>query len=335
MSEANSAKKSGTESGGAICVALAANVVVALAKLAGGTLTGSSAMLSEAAHSVTDTINEVFLLTSLRRSRRPADAQHPFGYGKERFFWSLLAAMGILVAGAGFSLLQAYESFAARDSGVGARYYAVNFAILGVAFIAEGVSWIRAMRQVHRESAAASQSVVTHVRTSNDLSLKTVTAEDTAALVGLLFAGSGLALHLLTGQVWWEGVASTLIAVLLVVVAIALGRDTKDLLIGEAVSPELTTDLVEFLSERPEVDDVIDVLSMQLGVDSVLLGARVDLAAGLTSDEIELASNKIDHEIQGRWPQVTHVFIDATKSNEPVERVGVTPPTEGTESDSE
>ncbi len=313
------------QSRGTVILALAANVAVAAAKLVGGLVTGSAAMLSEAAHSLADTLNELFLLTSLRRSRKPADAMHPFGYGKERFFWSLLAAVGIFVAGAGFSAIEAYRSFTHADS-VSGRYFLINYVVLGVALISEGASWIRAVGQVRAEARTADSRVTQHIRVSSDPSVKTVASEDTAAIIGLFLAAGGLALHQVTGASWWEGVASASVAVLLIVVAIALGRESKGLLIGEAATPELTAAIKSYLDEEcSAIDEVIDLLTMHIGANQVLLAARVDLADDLDSSVVESVSADLDAEIQRRWPVVTQVFIDATRAGERTERVGLPP----------
>jgi cation diffusion facilitator family transporter len=301
------------ETRGTVVLALIANVLVAAAKFVGGAVTGSPAMLSEGAHSVADCLNQVFLLTSLRRSERPADTQHPFGHGKERFFWSLLAAVGIFVAGAGFSAIEAYRSFASSEPTHG-HYYAINYVVLGVALVAEGVSWLRAIGQVRSEARAGGRGLVQHIRESSDPSVKTVVSEDTAAMVGLVLAAAGLVLHQVTGAGAWEGVASALIAVLLIVVAVALGRDSKDLLIGEAATPEVTDAIRAYLSENPAVDEVVDLMTMHIGANQLLLAARVDLADHLDSSAVEQASSDIDAEIQRRWPAVTEVFLDATRA---------------------
>jgi cation diffusion facilitator family transporter len=294
-------------------LALLANLVVAAAKFSGGAVTGSPAMLSEGAHSVADSLNELFLLTSLRRSERPADAQHPFGHGKERFFWSLLAAVGIFVAGAGFSAVEAYRSFTTSEPTHG-HYYPINYVVLAVAFVAEGVSWLRAVAQVRAEARAAARALAQHVRESSDPAVKTVASEDTAAMVGLVLAGAGLVLHQLTGVGAWEGVASALVAALLIVVAVALGRDSLGLLVGEAATPEVTDAIRGYLSECPAVDEVVDVMTMHIGANQLLLAARVDLADDLDSVAVEQASSDIDAEIQRRWPAVTEVFLDATRA---------------------
>ena len=299
-----------------VVVALLANVGVGIAKIGGGVLTGSPAMLSEGAHSVADVLNEAFLLTALRRSERPADARHPFGYGMERFFWSLLAAVGIFVAGAGFSAAEAYRSFVS-PAAPGPHYFIANYLVIAVALGLEGSSWLRAVHQMRAEARKADVAVAEHVRLSSDPSVKTVAGEDTAAVVGLLLAAAGLGLHQLTGAGQWEGVSSAMIAVLLVIVAIVLGRDSKGLLIGEGANADLTDAVRTYLdTEVPAIDDVVDLLTMHIGANQVLLAARVDLADDLGSAEIEDISAAVDREIQHRWPVVTQVFIDATRVDE-------------------
>ncbi|HEX7353222.1 MAG TPA: cation diffusion facilitator family transporter, partial [Mycobacteriales bacterium] len=223
-----------TETTGTVVLALAANVGVAAAKIVGGLASGSAALLSEGAHSVTDVLNEVFLLLSLRRSERPADRTHPFGYGMERFFWSLLAAVGILVAGAGFAVYEGVDAIRGGHAETTTAQFVVVYAVLGVSLALETASLTRALRQVHGEAARAGRRLVTYVLRSPDPTVKTVASEDTAAVIGILIAAAGTVLHQVTGAEAWEGVASFVIAGLLAYVALALGRDTKELLIGEA-----------------------------------------------------------------------------------------------------
>jgi cation diffusion facilitator family transporter len=315
-------EKTASQSTRTVLIALGANALIAAVKFVAALLTGSSALFAEGVHSVADTLNEGFLLTSLKKSSRPADARHPFGYGKERFFWSLLAAVGIFVAGAGFSTIEAYQAFTGHET-VGGHYFLIAYVALAIAGAAEGTSWARAVRQVRAEARKAGRTPLEHVRKSSDPSVKTVASEDTAALVGILFAFGGIALHQATGQGWWEGVAAALIALLLVVTAYLLGHDVKDMLIGEAVEPELRDELEEFLTRYDGVDEVVDLLTMRMGADQVLLAARIDLDQGLDSDRVEEISTCIDHEINERWPRITQVFLDATRSDERVPRVGL------------
>lgn len=285
-----------------VLVALAANLVIAAAKTIGGLLASSPALLSEAAHSVADSMNEVFLLIALRRSRRPADAQHPFGYGKERYFWALLAAVGIFVMGGCFSFYQGIKAFGS-DSQESPNGYVLGLAVLGVALVAEGISLGRALYQLRQQPQGA-----------KDPALRTVIAEDATAVLGVLLAIAGMGLHLLTGQVVWEASASLAIGMLLVYVAYRLGRDARDQLIGEAVDPGLRESIEEFLGGQREIDNVAALLTMRLGMDSVLVAARVDLHPGFDSEEIELICVRIKREIGSAWPEADHVFLDITEA---------------------
>jgi cation diffusion facilitator family transporter len=297
-----------------VLVALAANASIAVAKLAAGMLSGSSAMLAEFAHSVADTMNQIFLLFSLKLGEREADAEHPFGYGKERFFWSFLAAVGIFVAGAGFSLFEGLHRIFESTSEEGS--YGIVYAVLAFSFVAEGTSLIRAWRQTRGEARARQQTYVGFVRASRDPTTKTVLFEDSAAVVGVMLAFAGVALHQATGNQLFDGLASVAIGVLLVVIAVALGRDTRKLLIGEAATPEEREAIRGIIESRSEVDRVLELLTMALAPDRLLVAARIDLADGLNADEIEQASSDIDRELHEGVPGVWQVFLDATPRSE-------------------
>ncbi|UXY31446.1 cation diffusion facilitator family transporter [Streptomyces sp. HUAS TT20] len=286
-----------------VLIALAANLVIAVAKAVGGFLAASPALLSEAAHSVADSVNEVFLLAALRRSRRPADERHPFGYGKERFFWSLLAAVGIFVMGGCFSFFQGFEALrnGAEEKLSG---YVAGLAVLGVALVAEGASLLRALHQVHRHGGG-----LTGLR---DPALRTVVAEDTTAVIGVLLAAAGMALHMVTGQVVWEASASLGIGLLLVYVAYRLGRDARDQLIGEAVAPELSGRIRTLLEEQPEIDSVEALFTMKTGLDSALVAARVDLVPGVDSERVEEAAVRIKRFLARTVPEADRIFLDVT-----------------------
>lgn len=284
-------------------VALAANLVIAVAKAVGGLLAGSPALLSEAAHSVADSLNEVFLLAALRRSRRPADRRHPFGYGKERFFWSLIAAVGIFVMGGCFSVFQGIEALrnGAEEKLSG---YVAGLIVLGVAFIAEGISLVRALHQVHRQGGAA--------QGMRDPTLRTVVAEDGTAVLGVTLAMAGMALHMVTGQVVWEASASLAIGVLLVYVAYRLGREAKGQLIGEAADPEVAARIRALLDAQPEIDSVEALFTMKMGLDSALVAARVDLVPGLDSEQVEEVAVRIKRSVARIVPEADQIFLDVT-----------------------
>ncbi|MET3984695.1 cation diffusion facilitator family transporter [Streptomyces sp. PvR034] len=294
-----------------VWVALAANLVICVAKAVGGVVTGSPALLSEAAHSIADSLNEVFLLASLKRSRRPADARHPFGYGMERFFWSLLAAVGIFVTGGCFSVFQGVEAF--RSGGSAPREgYVIGLAVLAVALVAEGASLARAVFQVRRAARAGGRGMVAEVRAGDDPALRTVLAEDGTACAGVLLAIAGIALHMVTGEIAYEAAASVLIGVLLGYVAYVLGRAARVQLIGEAVAPAVQREVRAFLARQPEIDTVPALLTMRLAPGSVMVAARVDLTPGYDSETVEEAMVRIRREVSGRWPELDQVFLDVT-----------------------
>ncbi len=299
-----------TATGRTVLIAGAANVVVAVAKLAAGLLTGSSAMLAEAAHSVADTLNQAFLFTSLRRSGRPADERHPFGYGQERYFWSLLAAFGIFIAGAGFSV---FEGLLELRRG-GGHDFVLAYVVLGVACLAEGTSLIRAYRQVRGDARRQEEQIVKHVRSSPDTTVKAALFEDSAAVVGLVLAAAGLVLQQITGSPVWDGAASIAIGVLLIVVAVRLGLDSRELLIGRAAEPQDLALIRSEIEQTPGVDALLELLTMHLGPDHLIVAARVALDDEASADRVEDLADDIDRRLAEKLTMLPHVFIDPTQT---------------------
>jgi cation diffusion facilitator family transporter len=284
-------------------VALAANLVIAVAKAIGGLVAHSPALLSEAAHSVADSMNEVFLLAALRRSRRPADRRHPFGYGKERYFWSLLAAVGIFVMGGCFSFFQGFEALrTGGEEELGG--YVAGLIVLGVALLAEGASLLRALFQMRKQGGGADGL--------RDPALRTVVAEDGTAVLGVSLALAGMALHMATGQIVWEASASLAIGALLVYVAYRLGREARDRLIGEAADPETSGRIRRLLAAQPEIDSVEALFTMQTGLESCLVAARVDLVPGIDSERVEEVAVRIKRSVSDTVPEADQIFLDIT-----------------------
>jgi cation diffusion facilitator family transporter len=294
---------------GTVLVAGGANLAIAVAKLVAGALTGSSAMLAEGAHSVADTVNQLFLLTALTRSKKPADVQHPFGYGMERYFWSLLAAVGIFVLGAGFSV---YQGIHALLHPAPVEELVVAYVVLGVSFLFEGTSWVKALVQLRREAGDRQVGLFQHVFTTPDPTVKTVAFEDTAALVGILIAAVGITLHATTGAGLWDGLASIAIGVLLVGVAVSLGSSSKRNLIGEALPEHMREGLTTVIEETPGVDVVVELLTMRLGPNDVLVAARVDVDDTASGGDLEQVADEAERRIQEAYPEVRHVFLDPT-----------------------
>ncbi len=299
----------GGETKRTVLVAGAANVFVAVIKAVAGVLTGSSAMLAESAHSVADTLNQVFLLTSIKKASKPADAEHPFGYGQERYFWSLLAAFGIFVLGAGFSIFEGILALG-RSSDAGSPLIA--YIVLLVAGAAETTSFLKAYRQMHAEAKRDHTDLIEHVKTSADTTVKAALFEDSAAVIGLLLAAIGIALRQLTGSGVYDGAASIAIGVLLIIVAVRLGLDNRDLLIGRAADKRDLAAIRRVIETSDGVDDLIELLTMHLGPDNLIVAARVALADGLSANNAEDLADRIDHRLREQVPEVSHVFIDPT-----------------------
>ena len=310
--------REGGESTVTVLVATAANALIAVLKFVAGMLTGSAAMLAEAAHSVADTSTELLLLTALRQSTRRPDRRHPFGYGKARFFWALMAAVCIFVSGGVFALFEGFRTIFG-DEGEQTLAW-VAYAVLGGSFLLEGASWMRAVRQVRGEAARDGVGFLAWLRGTDDPTVKSVFFEDTAALIGLVLAFAGVGLHQLTGSGFWDGLASVLIGVLLGGVAFILGRTNARLLIGRQADVRTVYALRDALAARPEVDQVVDLLTMTVGTDEVLLCARLDFDDALGVAELERACVDIDAELHARFPDLAEVFLEPVPRADPVVR---------------
>jgi cation diffusion facilitator family transporter len=296
---------------GTVLIAGAANILVGAIKLAAGIMVGSSAMLAEAAHSAADTLNQGFLLLSVHRGERPADPQHPFGYGQERYFWSLLAAFGIFIAGAGFSI---FEGVLALRHG-GSESPVIAYAALGASAIAEGTSLVRVLIQLRGEARRGSTAVLDHVRTSPDTTVKTALFEDTTAMAGLALAALGLVLRQLTGSPVWDGTASILIGCLLVAVAIKLGLNSREYLIGRAAT-EADLELIRGEIETADgVTSLLDLRTMYLGPDHLVIAARVAFDDAISADRAEDIADEVDERLASRLSLGLHVFLDPTQAS--------------------
>jgi cation diffusion facilitator family transporter len=298
------------ESIGTVVLAGAANLAIAVAKLAAGLFSGSAAMLSEAAHSMADTITEVFLYVALVRGRRPADEEHPFGYGKESFVWAFIAALFTFVGGAGFSIYHGITSIVENEK---TNEFLWSYIVLGISFVAEGTSFLRAQRQVAGESRRWGVTRSRFLRMTPDTTVKAVYFEDSAALIGLVIAGSGLLLTELTGDEMWDGIGSIAIGVLLFLVAAILARSNASLLVGRSVPRRVHNQIAEDLNSIPIVVAVPTLLTMQLGPGDVLVAAKVDFDDDVSGGEIEEASDEAERRLRARYPAIRYVFLDPTR----------------------
>jgi cation diffusion facilitator family transporter len=293
-----------------VLIAGAANVLVGAIKLAAGIMVGSSAMLAEAAHSAADTLNQALLLTSVHRAERPADPRHPFGYGQERYFWSLLAAFGIFIAGAGFSVFQGVLALRHGHS----DNPLIAYVVLAVSALAEGTSLVRVVIQLRREARRDDMEVLDHVRSSPDTTVKATLFEDSAAMAGLALAALGLALRQATGSSVWDGAASIAIGALLVVVAVKLGLDSRDYLIGRAADPKDLAMIRAEIEHAPGVDALLDLRTMHLGPDHLIVAARVAFSDEISADRAEDVADDVDRRLADRLSSVPHVFLDPTQA---------------------
>lgn len=293
-----------------VIIALVANALIAVAKLIGGLISGSTALLAEAAHSVADTTNQGFLLGSIALAAREPSERHPFGHGNQRFLWTFMAAVGMFVAGAVFAVGYGVIELLSGSKEEGG--FAAAWITLAIALVAEGISWLRALRQTRGEARQAGRPVAQYVRESRDPSVKMVLFEDTAALVGIVIAAVGIALHQITGAAYWDPIASIFIGVLLIAVAVRMATDTGRLLVGAAARPDEVAAIERVLDDNEDVAGVLELLTMVLGPNALLVGARVDLADGVVSERLERAMSDLDREIRAAVPDVTEVFLDPT-----------------------
>ncbi|MCX4391175.1 cation diffusion facilitator family transporter [Micromonospora peucetia] len=303
-----------TDSVGTVVVAGAANLAIAVAKLIAGVLSGSAAMLSEAVHSVADTTTEVLLYLALRRGARPADARHPFGYGKESYVWAFLAALFTFVAGAGFAITHGVTTILVHEH---SGDYLASYVVLAVSFALESISLARAVRQVRAESRRWRTTPRRFLRLTSDTAVKAVFFEDSAALIGLVLAAAGVALSQLTGDELWDGIASVLIGVLLLVVATVLAHSNISLLVGRAVPERLRDEIADEIAGLPAVRRIHTLLTMQLGPSDVLVAAKVDFDDEASGATIEAAADQAERRLTARHPHIRYVFLDPTRTDRP------------------
>jgi cation diffusion facilitator family transporter len=300
-------KEKDSESRLTVVLALLANIGVGVLKLIAGLITGSSALLSEAAHSAGDSTTEVLLLVAQERSQKRADRSHPFGYGKERFFWSLLAAVVIFVSGSAFAFYQGVHAI--FGGGEGGKDLWINYPVLGLAAVLEGISLRQAAGQMRKETRRTNRSLRAYLLVPRDPTVNSVLLEDSAAIVGIVLATIGVGLHQLTGNPVWDGAASLAIGVLLLGVSLLLARACEALLVGRQADPRLLHQVVKFLEDREEVLDVVDLLTMVVGVDRVLLCSRVDFVDRLSAADLEEACVRLDEQLREEFEELSEVFI--------------------------
>ncbi len=287
-----------------IYAAIAANLGIAIAKFVAAALTGSSAMISEGVHSLVDTGNQGLLLLGLGRARRPPDKEHPFGHGKELYFWSLIVAILIFGVGGGVSI---YEGITHILDPTPLEDPLVNYIVLAMAFVLEGSSWFVAAREVSGQ-VQPDEGFVDSVRSSKDPSVITVLLEDSAALAGLIVAAVGIYLAHALEAPWIDGVASLIIGSILVAVALFLASESRGLLIGEGADVELIGRLKRIAEADEEVDTVEDIRSMHLGPDHVVITLRVRFASP-EGDRLARVVADLEQRLRAEDPRLADITM--------------------------
>ena len=264
----------GSESGLTVIIAFGANLLVAVAKTIAAMLTGSASMLAESAHSWADTGNEIFLVVANRRARKPASEDHPLGHGREAYVWSMFAALGLFAAGAAVSVTHGVTELLHPTPG---EDFIIGYVVLAISFVLEGISFLQSARQAKKEAGKLQRDLVDHVVATSDPTLRAVFAEDSAALIGLVVAGAGLALHELTGSSAPDAVASILIGLLLGVVAVLLINQNRKFLVGEVADPKVRTAVIAAMMAMPEIARVTYLRLEVVGPRQLSLVGDVDL----------------------------------------------------------
>jgi cation diffusion facilitator family transporter len=292
----------------AILAALFGNLGVAISKLVAALLTGSSAMLAEFYHSVADTVNQVFLLLGLRLGRRPADEAHPFGYGRERYFWAFVVAVSIFAVGAVLSVKEGIHKLA-HPGAIEAP--GLSYAALAVAALFEGYALRVAWREFGHWRATNPGPLLQAIRQTKAPSILVVLFEDSAALLGILVAAAGITLTLVTGSSLWDALASVVIGVLLAVVAVFLGLRTRGLLLGEAATEADRRRIRDAVESVPGVASLIDLLTLHLGPEDLLVNLNVNFEDGLDTDDLERVVDEVEGRIRAAVPVARRIFIHA------------------------
>jgi len=295
-----------SESKTAVFAAIAGNVAIAVTKLIAAVVTGSSAMLSEGIHSLVDTGNGGLLLLGMRMSRKPPDEHHPFGHGKELYFWSLVVAILIFALGGGMSI---YEGVTHLTHPPQAHDPTWNYVVLGLAFVFEGISFFFAFKAFRSEKGT--QGMLAAIHASKDPTTFTVLFEDTAAMLGLLVAFLGIFLGQQLHNPYLDGVASIIIGAILSVVAGFLAYESKGLLIGEGVDAQTLKSIRAIAAEDVAVQEVKKSLTMHFGPEEVLLALEIRFKKQLRAAEIAVAVNRMEKVIRTQHPEIKYIFIEA------------------------
>jgi cation diffusion facilitator family transporter len=296
-----------------IVIALLANIVIGIAKLIGGLVSGSTGMLAEAAHSAADSVNEISLAVGLHRDRQPADAEHPLGHGRERFLWAFMAAIASFLIGGCLSIAMAVSELKARHP-VSAGLTA--WIVLAIAFMADGASWLQSMRQARRQAKEYEVTVWRYILRSSDPIVRAVVFEDSAALIGLCVAASGLLLSRILGTSVPDSLASLVIGLLLAVTAFGLARPFADFLVGRSLAQPQFDKLHAIVKEDAAIEQILSLRAIYSGPEEVIVMAKVHPSARMNIEQLAGAMDDLDRKIRHALPFVADVFVDVTANRE-------------------
>lgn len=289
-----------------IYAALIGNSLIAVSKFVAATITGSSAMFSEAIHSLVDSGNQGLMLFGLRRSKRPADESHPFGYGAEIYFWSFVVAILIFAVGSGISIYEGVNKLLHPHPMTSVH---INLIVLGMAICFEAVAWWIAFKEFNR--LRGRREFLAAIKGAKDPTVITVLFEDTAAMIGLIFALIGVLLAAYGGVEEADGIASILIGCVLAGTALVLAIETKGLLIGERATKETINGIRLILADTDGILRVNELLTLHLGPEDLLVTMRLDFADELSSSDVEALVGKLELRIREKFPEVARVYIAA------------------------
>ena len=278
-----------------VIIAFCANLLIALAKSAAAVLTGSASMLAEAAHSWADTGNEIFLFFAESRSERVRDESHPLGYGREAYVWSMFAAFGLFTAGAVVSISHGISELLHPEP---ATDFGIAYAVLGIAFVLEGLSFAQATRQARARAKSLGRDTLEHIWNTSNPTLRAVFAEDAAALVGLLIAFAGVGLHQLTGSATPDAIGSIAVGGLLAVVAVLLIDRNRRFLVGQSVPADIRQQVLVGLLDRPEVDRITYLHLEFTGPGKMYLVAAVDLSGDDVEHHVAVRLRRLERELE-------------------------------------
>jgi cation diffusion facilitator family transporter len=293
-----------SESRTAIAAAIVGNIAIAVTKFIAASITGSSAMISEGIHSLVDTGNGGFMLFGIHQSKKPADDEHPFGHGKELYFWSLIVSLAIFAVGCGMSIYEGLTHLSDPQP-VGNPFW--NYAVLGFAFIFEGISWLFGWKAFR--TTKGRRGILEAIHKSKDPSRFLVFLEDSAALLGIVIAFSGIFLGRLLNTSYADGAASILIGLLLGVIAIFLAYESKGLLIGEGVDPETLVLIRKLVEADKDVACLSRLLTMHFGPEEVLLALEIKFRDELSAVGVRAAVTRLQRTVRNNHPEITHVYF--------------------------